>query len=207
MSQFFKIHPEDPQSRLLERAAETIRSGGLLVYPTDACYALGCQMSDKATTERISRIRQTGRDHDYTLVCRDLSDLAIYATVDNRAYRLLRTLTPGPYTFILHATGEVPKRLQNLKRRTIGFRIPDHAIAQGVLEALDQPIMSSTLSLSEDPMPLSDPEEIRVRLEHQVDAIIDGGPCGTVPTTVLELSEGHVTILRQGKGPTSGLTS
>ncbi len=207
MSQFVKIHSENPQSRLLERAAEIIRRGGLLVYPTDACYALGCQVGDKATMERISRIRHTGRDHHHTLVCRDISELAIYATVDNWAYRLVRSLTPGPYTFILHATGEVPRRLQNPRRRTIGLRVPDHAIAQGVLEALDQPIMSSTLSLSEDPMPLSDPEEIRVRLEHQVDAIIDGGPCGTVPTTVLELSEGHVTILRQGKGPTSGLTS
>ncbi len=206
MSKLFKIHPENPQGRLLVRVAEIIRSGGLLVYPTDACYALGCQMSDKATMERISRIRQTGRDHDYTLVCRDLSDLAIYATVDNRAYRLLRTLTPGPYTFILHATGEVPKRLQNSKHRTMGFRIPDHAIAQGVLEALGQPIVSSTLLLPKDPMPLSDTEEIRVRIEHQVDAIVDGGSCGIERTTVLDLSEGDVKILRQGKGPTAGLT-
>ncbi|MEE8092727.1 MAG: L-threonylcarbamoyladenylate synthase [Gammaproteobacteria bacterium] len=207
MSQFFKIHPDNPQGRLLERAAEIIRGGGLLVYPTDACYALGCQIGDKAAMDRISRIRHTGKDHHYTLVCRDLSELAIYATVDNRAYRLLRSLTPGPYTFILQATGEVPRRLQNARRRTIGLRVPDHAIAQGVLEALGEPIMSSTLSLPEDPLPLSDTEEIRVRLEHQVDAIIDGGPCGTEPTTVLELSEGDVTILRQGKGPTSGMTS
>ena len=206
MSQLFKIHPENPQGRLLERAAEIIRSGGLLVYPTDACYALGCQMNDKATMERISRIRQTGREHHYTLVCRDLSDLALYATVDNRAYRLLRTLTPGPYTFILHATGEVPKRLQNSKRRTMGFRIPDHAIAQGVLEALGQPIVSSTLLLPKDSMPLSDTEEIRVRIEHQVDAIVEGGSCGIERTTVLDLSEGDVKILRQGKGPTAGLT-
>lgn len=207
MSQFFNIHPDNPQGRLLERAAEVIRGGGLLVYPTDACYALGCQIGDKAAMDRISRIRQTGKDHHYTLVCRDLSELAIYATVDNRAYRLLRSLTPGPYTFILQATGEVPRRLQNARRRTIGLRVPDHAIAQGVLEALGEPILSSTLSLPEDPLPLSDTEEIRVRLEHQVDGIIDGGPCGTEPTTVLELSEGDVTILRRGKGPTSGLTS
>ena len=207
MSQFFKIHPDNPQRRLLERAAEIIRGGGLLVYPTDACYALGCQIGDKTAMDRMSRIRQTGKDHHYTLVCRDLSELAIYATVDNWAYRLLRSLTPGPYTFILQATGEVPRRLQNARRRTIGLRVPDHAIAQGVLEALGEPIMSSTLSLPEDPLPLSDTEEIRTRLEHQVDAIIDGGPCGTEPTTVLELSEGDVTILRQGKGPTSGLTS
>ena len=207
MSQLFKIHPENPQGRLLERAAEIIRSGGLLVYPTDACYALGCQIGDKTAMDRMNRIRQTGKDHHYTLVCRDLSELAIYATVDNWAYRLLRSLTPGPYTFILQATGEVPRRLQNARRRTIGLRVPDHAIAQGVLEALGEPIMSSTLSLPEDPLPLSDTEEIRTRLEHQVDAIIDGGPCGTEPTTVLELSEGDVTILRQGKGRTSGLTS
>ena len=207
MSQFFKIHPDNPQGRLLERAAEIIRGGGLLVYPTDACYALGCQIGDKTAMDRMSRIRQTGKDHHYTLVCRDLSELAIYATVDNWAYRLLRSLIPGPYTFILQATGEVPRRLQNARRRTIGLRVPDHAIAQGVLEALGEPIMSSTLSLPEDPLPLSDTEEIRTRLEHQVDAIIDGGPCGTEPTTVLELSEGDVTILRQGKGPTSGLTS
>ncbi len=207
MSQFFNIHPDNPQGRLLERAAEIIRGGGLLVYPTDACYALGCQIGDKTAMDRMSRIRQTGKDHHYTLVCRDLSELAIYATVDNWAYRLLRSLTPGPYTFILQATGEVPRRLQNARRRTIGLRVPDHAIAQGVLEALGEPIMGSTLSLPEDPLPLSDTEEIRTRLEHQVDAIIDGGPCGTEPTTVLELSEGDVTILRQGKGPTSGLTS
>ncbi len=207
MSQFFKIHPDNPQGRLLERAAEIIRGGGLLVYPTDACYALGCQIGDKTAMDRMNRIRQTGKDHHYTLVCRDLSELAIYATVDNWAYRLLRSLTPGPYTFILQATGEVPRRLQNARRRTIGLRVPDHAIAQGVLEALGEPIMSSTLSLPEDPLPLSDTEEIRTRLEHQVDAIIDGGPCGTEPTTVLELSEGDVTILRQGKGRTSGLTS
>lgn len=207
MSHFFKIHPENPQGRLLERAAGIIRTGGLLVYPTDACYALGCQMDAKATMARIGRIRQTGRDHHFTLVCRDLSELAIYAKVDNWAYRLLRSLTPGPYTFILHATGEVPRRLQNLKRRTTGFRVPDNAIAQGVLEALAEPILSSTLLLPEDPIPLTDTEEIRVRLEHQVDAIVDGGPCGTQPTTVLDLSEGDVTILRQGKGPISGVPS
>lgn len=207
MSQFYKIHSENPQGRLLARAAEVIRSGGLLVYPTDSCYALGCRIGDKAAMERISRIRKTANDHYFTLVCRDLSELAIYAKVDNWAYRLLRSLTPGPYTFILHATREVPRRLQNPRRRSIGLRVPDHAIAQGVLEALGQPIMSSTLLLPEDPMPLTEAEEIRVRLENQVDAIIDGGPCGVEPTTVLDLSEGDVTILRQGKGPISGLTS
>ena len=201
MSQFFTIHSENPQRRLLERAAEIIRNGGLLVYPTDSCYALGCQIGDKAAVERISRIRQTGKDHHYTLVCRDLSEIATYAKVDNSAYRLLRSLTPGPYTFILRATGEVPRRLQNPKRRSIGIRVPDHTIAQGVLEALGQPIMSSTLLLPDDSMPLTDAEEIRARLENQVDGIVDGGSCGLEPTTVLDLSEGEVVIRREGKGP------
>ncbi len=205
MSQFFRIHSDNPQGRLLERAAEIIRNGGLLVYPTDSCYALGCQIGDKAAVERISRIRQTGKDHHYTLVCRDLSEIATYAKVDNSAYRLLRSLTPGPYTFILRATGEVPRRLQNPKRRSIGIRVPDHAIAQGVLDALGQPIMSSTLLLPGDSIPMTDAEEIRVRLENQVDGIIDGGSCGLEPTTVLDLSEGEVVIRREGKGPISRL--
>lgn len=205
MSQFFRIHSENPQGRLLERAAEIIRNGGLLVYPTDSCYALGCQIGDKAAVERISRIRQTGKDHHYTLVCRDLSEIATYAKVDNSAYRLLRSLTPGAYTFILRATGEVPRRLQNPKRRSIGIRIPDHAIAQGVLKALGQPIMSSTLLLPDDSIPMTDAEEIRARLENQVDGIIDGGSCGLEPTTILDLSEGEVVIRREGKGPISRL--
>ncbi len=205
MSQFFTIHSKNPQGRLLERAAEIIRNGGLLVYPTDSCYALGCQIGDKAAVERISRIRQTGKDHHYTLVCRDLSEIATYAKVDNAAYRLLRSLTPGPYTFILRATGEVPRRLQNPKRRSIGIRVPDHAIAQGVLEALSQPIMSSTLLLPGDSMPMTDAEEIRARLENRVDGIIDGGSCGLEPTTVLDLSEGEVVVRREGKGPISRL--
>lgn len=207
MSQFFTIHPENPQGRLLERAAEIIRSGGVIVYPTDSCYALGCRIGDKAAVERISRIRQTGKDHNYTLVCRDLSEIALYAKVDNAAYRLLRSLTPGPYTFILKATSEVPRRLQNPKRRSIGLRVPDHVIAQGVLDALGQPLMSSTLLLPNDPIPLTDAEEIRARLENQVDAIIDGGSCGIEPTTVIDLGDGEINILREGKGPTTGLTT
>ena len=207
MSQFFTIHPENPQGRLLERAAEIIRSGGVLVYPTDSCYALGCQIGDKSAVERIRRIRQTGKDHHYTLVCRDLSEIAIYAKVDNSAYRLLRSLTPGAYTFILRATGEVPRRLQNPKRRSIGIRVPDHAIAQGVLDALGQPIMSSTLLLPGDSMPMTDAEEIRTRLENQVDGIIDGGPCGLEPTTVVDLSDGEAVIRREGKGPISSFVN
>ena len=207
MSQFFSIHPRNPQRRLLERAAEIIRKGGLLVYPTDSCYALGCQIGDKAAVERIRRIRQTGKDHPSTLVCRDLSEIATYARVDNSAYRLLKSLTPGAYTFILRATGEVPRRLQNPKRRSIGIRVPDHVIAQGVLDALGQPIMSSTLRLPDDPIPLTDAEEIRGILENQVDGIVDGGSCGLEPTTVLDLSEGGIRILREGKGPVAGLSS
>jgi tRNA threonylcarbamoyl adenosine modification protein (Sua5/YciO/YrdC/YwlC family) len=205
MSQFFTIHAENPQGRLLERAAEIIRAGGIVVYPTDSCYALGCQIGNKAAVERISRIRQTGKDHDYTLVCRDLSEIAVYAKVDNPAYRLIRSLTPGPYTFILKATGEVPRRLQNPKRRSIGLRVPDHAIAQGALGALGEPIMSSTLMLPGDSMPMTDADEIRARLENQVDAIIDGGSCGIEPTTVVDLSGGEVKILREGKGSIAGL--
>jgi len=206
MSQFFTIHPENPQGRLLERTAEIIRAGGLIVYPTDSCYALGCRIGEKEAVERISRLRQTDKDHHFTLVCRDLSEIAVYAKVDNSAYRLLRSLTPGAYTFILKATSEVPRRLQNPKRRTIGLRVPDHVIAQGVLATLGQPIMSSTLLLPGDSMPLTDAEEIRERLENQVDAIIDGGSCGLEPTTVIDLSDGDVTVLREGKGPVSAFT-
>lgn len=205
MSQFFRIHPLNPQGRLLSRAADIIREGGLIVYPTDSCYALGCHLGDRAAVERISRLRRTGKDHNFTIVCRDLSEIATYARVENASYRLLRSLTPGPYTFILKATSEVPRRLQNPRRRSIGIRVPDHAVAQGLLEALGEPIMSSTLLLPGDPLPLNDAEEIRARLEHEVDAIIDGGSCGLEPSTVLDLSEGGVEILREGKGDISAL--
>ena len=205
MSQYFKIHPDNPQGRLLEGAARIIRDGGLIVYPTDSCYALGSHIGDRHAVDRIRRLRETGKDHDFTLVCRDLSEISLYARVDNWAYRLLRSLTPGPYTFILRATHEVPKRLQNPKRRSIGIRVPDHRIAQGILEALGEPIMSSTLLLPGDSMPLTDAEEIRLRLENQVDLIVDGGPCGLEPTTVLDLSKGDLRVLRKGKGAVTGL--
>ena len=205
MSQYFQIHPENPQGRLLERAADILRSGGVLVYPTDSCYALGCRIGDKAAVERIGRIRQIGKDHHFTLVCRDLSEIATYAKVDNSAYRLLRSLTPGPYTFILRATNEVPRRLQSAKRRSIGIRIPDHAIAQGVLDAFGYAVMSSTLLLPGDSMPMTNGAEIRDRLENDVDAVIDGGSCGIEPTTVLDLSDGDVTVLREGKGKITGI--
>lgn len=205
MSQFFRIHPANPQGRLLEGAARIIRDGGLIVYPTDSCYALGSSIGNRAGVDRIRRIRETGKDHDFTLVCRDLSEIALYARVENWAYRLIRSLTPGPYTFILRATSEVPRRLQNPKRRSIGIRVPDHRIAQGVLEALGEPIMSSTLLLPGDSVPLTDAEDIRSRLENEVDLIVDGGSCGLDPTTVLDLSKGDVRILRKGKGSVDGL--
>lgn len=207
MSQFFRIHPENPQRRLLEGAARIIKDGGLVVYPTDSCYALGSHIGDRAAVDRIRRLRQTGKDHDFTLVCRDLSEIAVYARIDNWAYRLIRSLTPGPYTFILRATSEVPRRLQNPKRRSIGIRVPDHRIAQGVLEALGEPLMSSTLLLPGDSMPQTDAEDIRSRLENDVDLIIDGGSCGLEPTTVLDLSKGDLRVIRKGKGDVTGLES
>ena len=200
MTQYFRVHPVNPQLRLLNRAAEIVRSGGVLVYPTDSTYAFGWHLGDKAALERVRRLRGIERDHDFTLACRDLSDIATYARVENWAYRLLRSLTPGPYTFILRATHEVPKRLQDPKRRSIGIRVPDNTIAQALLAALGEPLMSSTLSLPGGEVPLTDPEEIRDALEHRVDAIIDGGNCGIEPTSVLDLSQGEVVVVRKGKG-------
>lgn len=203
MGQYFKVHPVDPQLRLLNRAAEIVRAGGVVVYPTDSSYAFGWNLGDKAALERVRRIRGIERDHDFTLVCRDLSDIATYARVDNWAYRLLKSLSPGPYTFILKATHQLPKRLQDPKRRSIGIRVPDHVIAQALLTALGEPLMSSTLLVPTEPFPLTDPEEIRDKLEHQVDLILDGGSCGLEPTSVLDLSGDSVKVLRAGKGDVS----
>ena len=203
MSQYFKVHPVDPQRRLLQGAVEIIQAGGIVVYPTDSSYAFGWQIGDKAALEKIRRIRQTERDHDFTLVCRDLSDIATYAKVDNSEYRLLRAHTPGPYTFILRATHETPKRLQDPKRRSIGIRVPDHVIAQGLLEILGEPLMSSTLLLPGDSLPLTEPDDVVARVGKLVDAIIDGGACGMEPTSIIDLSRGDVTVLRKGKGDTS----
>jgi len=201
MSQFFQIHPVNPQARLIGQAVEILRADGLIVYPTDSSYALGCHVGDKRGMERIRRIRALDNKHNFTLVCRDLSEIAIYARVDNSAYRLLRSLTPGPYTFILSATHEVPRRLQNPKRKTIGIRVPDHPIAQALLADLGQPLMSSTLILPGKDIPETEAEEIRERLERDVDLIIDGGHCGFEPTTVIDMSEGAPQVLRQGCGP------
>ena len=206
MSQFFQIHPVNPQARLIRQAVEILRADGLIVYPTDSSYALGCHVGDKRGMERIRRIRALDNKHNFTLVCRDLSEIAIYARVDNSAYRLLRSLTPGPYTFILSATHEVPRRLQNPKRKTIGIRVPDHPIAQALLADLGQPLMSSTLILPGKDIPETEAEEIRERLERDVDLVIDGGHCGFEPTTVIDMSEGAPQVLRQGCGVIDGLS-
>jgi tRNA threonylcarbamoyl adenosine modification protein (Sua5/YciO/YrdC/YwlC family) len=203
VSQYFKVHPVNPQRRLTQRAVQIVRDGGIIVYPTDSSYAFGWHIGDKAALEKIRWIRQTERDHDFTLACRDLSDIAVYARVDNWEYRLLRAHTPGPYTFILRATHETPKRLQDPKRRSIGIRVPDNVIAQSLLEDLGEPLMSSTLLLPGDPLPLTEPDSIRERLEALVDAVVDGGACGVEPTSVIDLSRGEVVILRRGKGDVS----
>ena len=203
MSQFFQIHPENPQIRLIRQAATIVQEGGVIVYPTDSGYALGCHLGDKQALERIRKIRLLDDKHNFTLVCRDLSELAVYAKVDNIAYRALRSHTPGPYTFVLLATNEVPRRLKHPKRKTIGLRVPDNAIAQSLLDALGEPMMSVTLILPGDDLPLLDPYEIRSILQQQVDLVIDGGYCGMEATSVIDLSDETPVILRQGAGSTT----
>ncbi|HDZ57702.1 MAG TPA: threonylcarbamoyl-AMP synthase [Pseudomonas xinjiangensis] len=200
MSQYFQLHPDNPQARLVRQAAEIVRNGGVIAYPTDSAYALGCHLGDKDALERIRRLRQLDDKHNFTLVCRDLSELGVYAKVDNTAFRLLKANTPGPYTFILNATNEVPRRLLHPKRRTIGLRIPDHQITLALLEELGEPLMSVTLILPNDSLPLTDPEMIRDRLGKQLDLIIDGGACNIEPTTVVSLLDGEVELLRIGLG-------
>jgi len=205
MSQFFQIHPVNPQPRLIHQAVEVIRADGLVIYPTDSSYALGCHVGDKAGMERIRRIRDLDNRHNFTLMCRDLSEISTYAKVDNSSYRLLKSLTPGPYTFILKATHEVPRRLQNPKRKTIGIRIPDHPIAQALLDELGEPLMSSTLILPGQDRPETDANDIRERLEQDVDLVIDGDNCGLEPTTVIDLVDGSMHIVRKGRGSDEGL--
>lgn len=205
MARIVDVHPTDPQPRRIAEIVATIRNGGLIAYPTDSSYALGCHIGDKRAMDRIRRIRRTDKDHNFTLVCSDLSEISLYARIDNWAYRLMRSLTPGPYTFILQATREVPKRLQNPKRRTIGLRVPKHPIVQAVLESLGEPIMSSTLTLPGDETPLTDVHEIDARIGHQIDLIVDGGSAGIEPTSVIDLSKGSVEILRRGRGDVSAL--
>ena len=200
MAQFLDIHPQNPQKRLVQQAVKIIDEGGLIVYPTDSSYALGCHIGDKNAMERIQRIRKLDNKHHFTLVCSDLSEIGTYAKVDNSSYRLMKTLTPGPYTFLLKATSEVPRRLMNPKRKTIGVRVPDNIITHSILEELGQPIMSSTLISPGEKDALDDIEDIRDRFQHDVDLVIGGGPCGVEPTTVINLIDGNPEVLRFGKG-------
>ncbi len=200
MSQFFVIHPDNPQPRLIREAAKIIQQGGVIVYPTDSAYAIGCQLANKDALERIRRLRQLDEKHNFTLVCRDLSELSTYATVDNSVFRLLKAHTPGPYTFVLPATREVPKRLLHPKRKTIGMRVPDSRIVQALLSELNEPLMSVSLMLPEQEYPFVDAEDIYQTLGERVDLVIDGGPCSVTPTTVIDLVDGSPAILRVGKG-------
>ncbi|WP_074012844.1 L-threonylcarbamoyladenylate synthase [Candidatus Sodalis sp. SoCistrobi] len=203
MSQFFTLHPDNPQPRLVSQAVDLLRKGAVIVYPTDSGYALGCQLEDKTAMERICRIRQLDGHHNFTLVCRDLSELSTYAQVDNQAFRLMKNNTPGKYTFILKATKEVPRRLMSDKRKTIGLRVPSNPIALALLEALDEPMMSTTLMLPGNDFAESDPESIRDHLGKQVDLVIHGGFLGQQPTTVIDLTDPTPQVVRQGVGDVS----
>ena len=203
MSQFFQIHPENPQARLIKQSVEIIEKGGVVAYPTDSAYALGCHLGDKRAADKIRQIRRLNEKHNFTLICRDLSDIALYAKLDNSQYRQIKAHTPGPYTLILDATSEVPRRLMNPKRRQIGIRIPNNLIALALLEELGQPIMSTTLILPGDDVPMTDPYEIRSMLEHTLDLVIDGGFCGFEPSSVVDLSTEQASIIRRGCGDVS----
>jgi len=203
MAQFFQIHPETPQLRLIRRAVEILRNKGVIVYPTDSTYAFGCSIGEKDAIDRIRFMRELDDEHHFTLVCRDLSEITTYARVDNQAFRLLKTFTPGAYTFICEATKQVPRRLQHPKRKTIGIRVPDHAITKALLTELNEPLISTTLQLPNMELPLNDPNEIREMLDHLVDLIIDGGSCGLQSTTIVDISGEMPQILRIGKGDPS----
>lgn len=203
MAQFFDIHPDNPQPRLIRRAVDILLDGGVIVYPTDSSYALGCQIGAKEAMERIRRLRKLDEKHNFTLVCRDLSEITTYAKIDNQGYRLLKSLTPGAYTFIFEGTREVPRRLMHPRRKTIGIRVPDNAICRDLLGTLDQPILSTTLILPGDELPLTDPYEMRDLIGQQVDLIIDGGFCGFEPTTMVDMSGDTPVLIRVGKGDPS----
>ncbi len=200
MAQYFEIHPDNPQQRLIYQAAKIMADGGLVIYPTDSSYALGCHMGDKSALERIQRLRQLGSKHHFTLMCSDLSEIGSYAKVDNSAYRLMKTLTPGPYTFLLKATSDVPRRVMNQKKKTIGVRVPDNIIAHALIAEHGEAILSSTLIPAGEEQAMDDAYKIRERFEHEVDLVIDGGFCGTEPTTVISLIDGAPDVLREGKG-------
>ncbi len=203
MAQFFQIHPENPQARLIKQAVEIIRKGGLVAYPTDCAYALGCHIGDKMALDRIRAIRQLDKNHNFTLMCRDLSELATYAKVDNQIFRSIKNHTPGPFTFILEATSEVPKRLMHPKRKTIGMRVPASPIAQALLEELGEPLMTSSLLMPGDEFPLTDPYDIRETLEHQLELVIDGGFCGMEATSVVDMTGETPEVMRRGCGDIS----
>jgi tRNA threonylcarbamoyl adenosine modification protein (Sua5/YciO/YrdC/YwlC family) len=206
MAEYLELHPIDPQLRLIRRAAEVVRAGGLIAYPTDSCYALGWHLGDKHAQERVRRIRQADRHHHFTLVCASLAQVGRFARLETWQFRMLRACLPGPYTFLLRATRETPRRLQHERRRTIGVRIPDHAVPRLLLAELGEPLMSSTLLLAEDERPLTSGSEIQARLEHAIDAILDGGDCGIEPTTVVDLSVTPPVIVRKGKGALGPIT-
>jgi tRNA threonylcarbamoyl adenosine modification protein (Sua5/YciO/YrdC/YwlC family) len=203
MSQYFQIHPENPQLRLVKQAAQIIHAGGIVALPTDSCYALVCHLDDKSAVERLRRIRDVDDKHHLTLLCRDLSEISLYARIDNRQYRLLKATTPGPYTFILEATKEVPRRLSHPSRKTIGLRVPENRIAHALLEELGQPLLGTTLILPNEEDALTDPDEIRNRLEKQIELVIDGGACSLEPTTVIDISGDDAILLRKGRGDTA----
>ncbi len=206
MAQRFDLHPQDPQTRLIKQAVYRLREGALAVYPTDSCYAFGCTLDNLGAVREIAAIRQTDKNHNYTLVCRDLSEIATYARVENSTYRLLKAHTPGPFTFILQATRDVPRKAQNSKHKTIGIRVPDHPVTKAILGELGEPIMSSTLLLPGSDLPLNDPEEICQRLDKLVDVIITCGSCGIEPTTVVDMTGRTPLLLREGKGDSASFT-
>lgn len=200
MAQFFTIHPDNPQSRLIRQAVDIVHQGGIIVYPTDTSYALGCHIGDKTALQRMRLIRRVDESHDFTLACRDLSEISTYAKIDNNQYRILKNFTPGPYTFINSASKQVPKRLLHEKKKTIGIRIPDNRIALDLLEELGEPMLTSTLLLPSDDLPLTDPYDMKDVIGNQVDLIIDGGYCGIDETTMIDLESGQPRVLRIGKG-------
>lgn len=205
MSQYYRIHPDNPQLRLIRHAVDIIEQGGVVVYPTDSSYALGCRLSDKSALNRICSIRQLGKKHHFTILCKDLSDIAIYAKVNNSDFRMLKSCTPGPYTFILKATSEIPRQILHPKQKTIGIRVPDHLIMQALMEEYGKPLLSTSLIMPGEELPMTDPEEIRERLEKQVDLIIDGGYGGIEFTTIVDLHDGELTLVREGVGDISPL--
>jgi tRNA threonylcarbamoyl adenosine modification protein (Sua5/YciO/YrdC/YwlC family) len=204
-AEWFHVHPLNPQKRMLDKIAARVREGAVIVYPTDSCYALGCHLGDKGAADRLRTIRRFTRQHLFTLVCRDLSDLGTYAKVDNIQFRWLKAMTPGPFTFILRASPEAPRRLSHEKRKTIGLRVPDHQITQSLLASLGEPLLSCTLILPDDELPVDDPEQAYARLHPLVDVVVHGGNCGYQPTSVIDLTEAEPRLIRKGKGDVTRL--